>query len=340
MYRLLITMPPSLRITYTSEDFVAGSPVTNGRSDLKTNWNDLLWAAITVGRPNRQYVFKHGRASLYEALFRLSLVRMALEQSGPHAFRLRRTDAAKTLDPSEKSAVNYFLGLAVCKLFADKVLNVPWMLHLDVFRPHLNAVLKGRSRPDLIGQNENKDWIVMECKGRASLPDADAKRRVKEQAQRVVTVKGVPPVLAVGGIMHFRNDVLEFFWRDPPQNPERVVHPINVEIQGNRQPWAVYYQPVLDLLRADARSFGRMTRRSDLVRFEELDVSIGVEPTVFRLLESGQWDEARSTAERLAVEPGEITYQRDGIRVVAGETWLRPFDDEGGERIPVTGHLL
>ena len=241
MSRLLITMPPSLGITYASEGFAADSLVTNGRSELKTNWNDLLWAAITVGRPNRQYVFKHGRASLYEALFRLSLVRMALEQSGPHAFRLRRTDAAKTLDPSEKAAVNYFLGLAVCKLFADKVLNVPWMLHLDVFRPHLNAVLKGRSRPDLIGQNKNKDWIVMECKGRASLPDKNTKRRVKEQAQRVVTVNGVPPMLAVGGIMHFRNEVLEFFWRDPPQKPESVVHPINLEIPVDRQQWAVYY---------------------------------------------------------------------------------------------------
>jgi hypothetical protein len=35
---------------------------------------------------------------MYEALFRLSLVRMALEQSGPTAYRLRRTNLARTLD--------------------------------------------------------------------------------------------------------------------------------------------------------------------------------------------------------------------------------------------------
>ena len=47
------------------EGFPAGGPVANG-------------PAVTVGRPNRNYVFQHGTASIYEALFRWSLVRMVL----------------------------------------------------------------------------------------------------------------------------------------------------------------------------------------------------------------------------------------------------------------------
>lgn len=47
--------------------------------------------------------------------------------------------------------MNYFLGMTFCKLFAAKLLNTPWLLHLDVFRPTLNPVLSGRSRPDLVG---------------------------------------------------------------------------------------------------------------------------------------------------------------------------------------------
>ena len=120
-----------LQIAYESEDFASDSGVTNGMAWLSFTWDELLWAAVTVGRPNRQYVFRHGLASWHEALFRLSLVRMSLEQAGPGARRLRRTMAARTLDPSEKGAVNYFLGLAVAKLFADRCLNAPWMLHLD-----------------------------------------------------------------------------------------------------------------------------------------------------------------------------------------------------------------
>lgn len=65
----------TLSIDYRSEGFKAGAPVPNGYGSLDVTWDDLLWAAVTVGRPNRQYIFKYGTASMYEALFRLSMVR-------------------------------------------------------------------------------------------------------------------------------------------------------------------------------------------------------------------------------------------------------------------------
>src|SRR5882757_5639345 len=98
-------------IEFISEGFPNPGPVTNGTDTLSVTWDDLLWAAITVGRPSRHFIFRHGVSSLYEALFRASALRMTLEQISPVARRLRRTAAAKSLDPSEKGAVNYFLGL-------------------------------------------------------------------------------------------------------------------------------------------------------------------------------------------------------------------------------------
>jgi len=151
-----------LRIPYVTEAFPPRT-VANGQAELAVTWDDILGAAVTVGRPRRHYVFRHGAASMYEALFRWSLVRMALEQSGPYGYRLRRTTAARTLDPTEKGAVNYFLGMTFCKLFAAKLLNTPWLLHLDVFRPMLNPVLTGRSRPDLVGQVQGlAQWHAFE----------------------------------------------------------------------------------------------------------------------------------------------------------------------------------
>ena len=78
----------SLRIPHTSQDFPAGTIASSGH--LETEWDDLLGAALTVGRPNTAYVFAHGDASYHEALFRLSLVRMALEQR-PFSGGLYRT---------------------------------------------------------------------------------------------------------------------------------------------------------------------------------------------------------------------------------------------------------
>ncbi|MCE8556666.1 hypothetical protein KBY29_20350 [Ruegeria pomeroyi] len=141
----------NLTIPYTSVKFPASFAIRSGT--LNFSWGDLLWAAITIGRPNTAYVFQHGAASIHEALFRLSLIRMALEQV-PFSNQLHRTDAFWALDPTEKGAVSYFLGMTVCKLFASQLLKAPWLLHLDVFRNQFKpATLGGRSRPDLVGQD-------------------------------------------------------------------------------------------------------------------------------------------------------------------------------------------
>lgn len=43
-----------LRIPYVAEDFPTGS-ILNGSGELSVTWDDILWAAVTVGRPNRYY---------------------------------------------------------------------------------------------------------------------------------------------------------------------------------------------------------------------------------------------------------------------------------------------
>ena len=138
----IVTRPSlltSFDIRYTSEDFPPAYGVSSGTISL--NWSDLLWAAITIGRPNVTYVFQHGDASVHEALFRVFMIKTALGQVGARR-RFQRTAAFKALDPTEKGAVSYFLGMAVCKLFASRVLDTPWLLHLDVFGNQLSAARK------------------------------------------------------------------------------------------------------------------------------------------------------------------------------------------------------
>jgi hypothetical protein len=281
----------SFGIDYLSEWFQAAGPGANGSATLSATWDDLLWAAITVGRPNRQYVFKHGTASAYEALFRLSLVRMALEQSSPKATRVRRTAAARTLDPSEKGAVNYFLGLAVCKLFADRVLNVPWLLHLDVFRPMLNPVLTGRSRPDLVGQALSGNWITLECKGRVTAPENDAKEKAKLQAQRLISVNGATPAMHIGGIAYFRNEILQFFWRDPASDPLRIKNSFEVLVEPRH--WSYHYGPALDLILSNPEYAERMLKEPVLMPVPAADIEIGIHPAVLRMIRVANWEGAR-----------------------------------------------
>jgi hypothetical protein len=216
-----------LSLDYEADGFPA-NVLANGQRRLTVTWDDVLWAAITVGRPSLFHVFQYGEASQYEAIFRWSLVRMALQQRGARGQKPVRTDTFKQMDPTEKGAINYFLGILGCKLFASKLLDCPWTLHLDVFRTRVNArLLGGRSRPDMIAQSATSlDWHSFECKGRASIPGPREKQKAKAQAQRVVSVDGTPWALHIGAITFFRNNSLEFFGRDPePTAGERIELP-------------------------------------------------------------------------------------------------------------------
>ena len=297
-----------LSIPYTSQDFPSGTVAGSGH--LQTGWDDLLWAALTVGRPSTAYVLAHGDSSYHEALFRLSLVRMALEQR-PFSASLQRTDAFQSLDPTEKGAVSYFLGMAVCKLFATQFLHITWLLHLDVFRDQLDpALLRGRSRPDLVGQDDNGTWHAFECKGRSSAPNLEDRRKAKAQAQRLVRVDSSNCSLHVGAISYFRHDALEFHWRDPDPEPEETLEPIHVNLPKNA--WSCYYEPVLAL------ATGRLTDARAAA-----DITIEVHEAILELLRAGDWTAARSRARELRPELEAKHFRADGLKVVAGRSWRR-----------------
>ena len=222
-----ITHGDTFHIPYTSRDFPSE---IDSSGHLETSWDDLLGAALTVGRPNTAYVFAHGDPSYHEALFRLSLVRMAVEQRSLTG-ALYRTDAFRSLDPTEKGAVSYFLGMTICKLFANVLLHTPWLLHLDVFRDQLDPVLlSARSRPDLVGQDDTGAWHAFECKGRSSVPNPEDRLKAKSQAQRLVRVDSTDCSLHIGAISYFRHDALEFHWRDPDPEDASMLEPIKVRL--------------------------------------------------------------------------------------------------------------
>ena len=78
-----------------------------------------------------------------------------------------------------------------------------------------------RGKPDQTG--------MLECKGRISRPSEDAKQKAKEQAERITTIEGAAPIVNAGCVTFFKRDVLQFFWRDPTPDPDRIKHPIQIE---------------------------------------------------------------------------------------------------------------
>lgn len=307
----------NLRISFISEDFPTGS-VPNGVGELDVSWGEILWAALTVGRPSLYATFDHGSSSFYEAIFRISQIRMALQQQSKRGNRLYRTDAFKALDMTEKGSVNYALGMVFCKLFASRLLQTPWLLHLDVFKDQISAkILKGRSRPDLVGKvRTGVDWHAFEAKGRGSPPNDEAIAKAKRQAERLVSVGGTDCRLHVGAFTFFKNDTLQFRWRDPEAKGEPIVLPEPTDA------WRMYYEPVVDLL---LQAGGEPVTVSALTTINGLGIEIGLHPKIAPLLFNREWGRAHDLARELSDTLIGEGYEADGIAIRADDSWSERF---------------
>ena len=332
-----------LLIPYQSEKFPNRCPCSSKTlgHELPVTWDDILWAALTVGRPSLSHVFRHGTSSVHEALFRLSLVRMAIQQEDGDQ-RLHPTKAFKALDPTEKGAVSYFLGMVVCKIFADKCLSTPWVLHIDVFGDQWKVrVNTGRSRPDLFGERTgSKDWHVFESKGRSRSISRSDKDKAKRQTGQVMRINGVVPKLRIGAFSYFKQNALHFYWCDPEPNGPDEDSPIDLRLPRNA--WGEHYRLATEVMLA-AGTLGRYweeegLRDVPLAEIPALDVAVGAHPAVRRHLFESQFDAAReaahgiqSGADALAL-PSDEAYRPDGLVVQSGTSWGEPRESSNNPR--------
>jgi hypothetical protein len=227
---------------------------------------------------------------------------------------LHRTDAYAALDPTEKGMVSYFLGMVLCKLFATRLLQTPWLLHLDVFRAQLNPAILGRSRPDLVGEDFSGRWHAFESKGRSSAPSFADKTKAKTQAQRLVAVGGTNCSLHVGSFAFFHNDILEFYWSDPEPDSKK-----SVAIPEPREEWRYYFEPALKLA-------SEFEVASFVAEREMANVEVKIHRKIDVLLQSGNWLRARKAANDLRGVFETEGYQPDGIKVLAGDSWAKRFE--------------
>jgi hypothetical protein len=216
--------------------------------------------------------------------------------------------------------------MTICKLFADKLLGTPWLLHLDVFREQLNPrILTSRSRPDLVGQETaNGAWHAFESKGRGSIPVASDKSKAKYQAQRLASVDGQNCSLHIGAITFFRNNVLRFYWRDPEPDEPRERNLIALSLPSNA--WQNYYEPATDLIRSRLETPTGTEATNSIVRIEEADISVGAHPDILPSLLHRNWQEAREIAMDRAQALHENGYRPDGLIIKSGESWRKRFE--------------
>jgi hypothetical protein len=210
---------------------------------------------------------------MFEMVYRIAIIYANLIESDDG--RVVRSAAYEGLDPSEKSAISYFLGLALTKAFVAKRLNVPWLMHVDVYREQFGLqLIPYGGRPDLFGRSLSGEWIVAESKGRTNWHDSGALERAKIQSQQVTSIAGVAPTLRMGLVTSFTNGWLSLFVDDPPTDKTR--EPLNFKVSDGELK-AAYYAPFRALLGANARRQEEIRgRRIDIVRLDSSDLEVGL----------------------------------------------------------------
>lgn len=83
-----------------------------------------------------------------------------------------------------------------------------------------------------------------------------------------------------------------------------------------------YYEPVLDAIRLSERAALGIDEGT-LVGIDGIDVQVGVHPAIAKYLGTRQWERAQQAASEAAASIAGHGYQPDGLKVVAGESWMK-----------------
>ncbi len=266
-------------IPYVASNFPRAEPrALHGHHLLPLRWNDLIWSAVSVGKRGIDDMLAHGSHSVDEIRFRAYMVWANLWESNKYIYRSPVYDE---LDPSEKAAISYFFGMAVAKLFAERLFRAPWMVHLDRLVNTHAIGLVGRSRPDLIGQNARGRWIIIEGKGRSGSFDADALSKAKTQVRQVRNIDGYRPRARVAAEICFEDSLSIYL--DDPEEPR----PDSVALQlGSRRLREMYYKRFLPLLSERSRTQTLQGQEYGVVDFMSFGVSVGIWTGAERLASS------------------------------------------------------
>ncbi|MEQ5704907.1 hypothetical protein AB7W83_14535 [Providencia rettgeri] len=218
------------KIFYKSSDYKNNHAYINstGEASLNCRKIDLYRSMITVGNPSfisKQKIKDYGLArTIYSSVIEKIGVVFENIKSDKNGMRLHPVYHGHVSD--KKRIVSYNLGMAFAKFYAEKLLYIPSLVHVESLKA-LGAIQfidaeEGRGRePDLVGQCLNGDWHVFEAKG-MSTNQLNAKiLSAKEQVQRVGSVGGIPPQTLNACATYFNDDRILTYLVDPESKKEK-----------------------------------------------------------------------------------------------------------------------
>lgn len=279
-----------MEIQYELSHFPNLSGYKNGKNKIQLEWSELIHAAITIGRRSWDDVLAHYYHSTQEMSFRYHMIHAFLKAENN---QLMLSEAYKTLDPSEKGAVNYFIGMILTKVFASKLFDTNWLMHLDAYEGnfyqsgsiHITPVdITNKSRPDFVGIDSSGRFNIFEAKGRVTFENATL-NKAHDQTKKIRKINGVNPHLKLGCVSYHNNHIFKMRIRDPEEYEDDA---LDLKIQ-KEEFFHDYYAYVYNRI---FKSRNEIINRNGILFYRMKDecekFTVGLEKDIYELLEKSQ----------------------------------------------------
>lgn len=285
----------TVRIPYTASNFPTTLPANlSGSHTLTTSWMDLVWSAITTGKPGASHLLTHRWHSLADSVVRSYTIYANLRQLGQY---IGRSSLYESLDPTEKSATSYFLGMTMAKLFAAKRFETPWLFHVSQATAGgamISFKRGSKSQPDLIGLNRTGDWIVVEAKGRTHGLDAAALAKAKLQTSMIRSINGVRPHLQVALQAFFDNHLSVYI--DDPSDARSDGLDLDVDVDAALS----RYYAVAMAMATDTAARETIHDQVYAIRFDDdSGITIGLESSILSNVTTGKFEQILANQAKL-----------------------------------------
>lgn len=217
-------------IVYETRGFPHGALPSSG-SSVKASKLALM---NTASRSGDASVFGGLKRPTAELVWREAMIDAALDEGIRHGIPYwQRSASYDRLDPSEKSAVSYFLGMIQAQFMTQSLLRLSDVVHVDAVLA-LRGTKTRKRRPDLVGYQHppGGPWdigrVLIEAKGRTNDYDEGAVQTAKGQVEGASPeVEGLvgTPRLSIASLAYFANkSEWTSYLFDPPadrdQKPE------------------------------------------------------------------------------------------------------------------------
>lgn len=292
-----------MKITCNYNEFPTSSTIGDGNEDLKFSTSQLIHAAYTVGKHNFEEVYAHPYHSEKEVNFRISMIQAFLSLENDYVIR---SPIFYKLDPSEKGAVNYFLGMVFTNLIAQYKFHVKWLVHLDLFNGKLEF-RDSKKKPDFVGESRKFSWMAFEAKGIQRKTD-NTEKNALEQLENLVSIDGNIP-LKVASILHGNVDeVLRLKLIDPDEKAKQIINLEGIDYATH------YYAAIYYMIKKDFRIISVNNREFAIRDIECSHTEIGIDNIIFNKLDEleKRWIEGKRVRKE-TVELEEIVNRKHWI---------------------------